>query len=239
MKNVNASLTVVAALLAVTLRTVPTQANVILSLPASASPSGFWWSGTPVVDAGNYAGGTELNIQVSGEANLDDPGPTGPYLTYPDGSLAQFQPVNGGYSYANPGAQYPTVAGGDGINHFVGGGLNYDISSAPQLYSSGFAGLETTDTTNPGCIRFGEAVGTFFSDPTRTDWFAIGLGVSVVVPQDGADLYLAVNEGCSNNDTGAYSVKITVPEPGTLTLLVSALLGLAGVVHLRRRGAKA
>jgi hypothetical protein len=30
-----------------------------------------------------------------------------------------------------------------------------------------------------------------------------------------------------------------VPEPGTLMLLVSALLGLAGAVYLRRRGAKA
>jgi hypothetical protein len=32
---------------------------------------------------------------------------------------------------------------------------------------------------------------------------------------------------------------ITVPEPGTLTLLVSALLGLAGAFYLRRRRAKA
>jgi hypothetical protein len=32
---------------------------------------------------------------------------------------------------------------------------------------------------------------------------------------------------------------VAVPEPNTLTLLVSALLGLAGVVYLRRRGAKA
>ncbi len=34
-------------------------------------------------------------------------------------------------------------------------------------------------------------------------------------------------------------ITVPVPEPGTLTLLVSALLGLAGARHLRRRGAKA
>lgn len=115
------------------------------------------------LDMGFFAGGDVLNISVSGTILLE-PLQYGLYETNPDGSLAA--PVTDpNYLYANVGATgYPTVGGGDGINHYPGGGMNYDWESA-TVY--GFAGKATTDTTDPATIRFGCVVATFLNDPSQ------------------------------------------------------------------------
>src|SRR5215831_1625750 len=86
---------------------------------------------TPTI-AGTYIAGKTLSITVTGTVNLlglSD----GSLITNPDGSLVMPLPDcpncwNHMYQYANAGFPYPIVNGqGDGINHFVGGGVNYDM----------------------------------------------------------------------------------------------------------------
>ena len=156
----------------------------------------------------------------------------------PDGSL--FAPASSPYTYANAGStEYPTAFGGDGINHFVGGGLNYDSVGS----GFGFAGKMTTDTTDPAIIRDGAVVGTFSATPTRADWFFIGYGGSFTAPASG-NLYLAVNDSYSPNDQGNYSISLTTPAPVPEASTVASFglmlaLGLGGVLVARKKGIKA
>ena len=86
-------------------------------------------------NAGSYAGNTRLFISATGTVNLN--GPFGQIVTNSDGSLSKVPSSScddcwaPGYQYFIPGAStYPTIAGGDGINHFAGGGGNFDM---PQV----------------------------------------------------------------------------------------------------------
>src|SRR5690349_6723755 len=71
-------------------------------------------SGPGKIDLGFYSGGSTLSLQVSGQVSL-----ISGWLCYADGSLSS--PVTAaGYGYANVGASgYPTLFGGDGINHYA------------------------------------------------------------------------------------------------------------------------
>lgn len=174
------------------------------------------------LDVGLFDGGSILNISASGTINII--GATGwNWVTNPDGSLVVPVDFPAGYSYANVGAtNYPTADGGDGINHYPGGGANYDTSPLATLVSYGFAGEQTTDTTDSDTIRFGAIVGTFSDSPNREDWFLVGTGTNAVVPFDSAHLYLAIHDSSHGNNTGAYQVSVSVvPEPSTLTLLAT------------------
>lgn len=155
--------------------------------------------GAPL-DAGEFAGGSVLRVCVSGIIDL---GGT-QLLTHPDGSLAA--PVtNPQYLYFNVGAAgYPTVAGGDGINHFPGGGGNYDVNVGLVPL-----GKPTTDTTDPDVIRGGAICGTFVENSSAADWFEIGFGAVLTVPGRSAHLRLAINDTYYPNNSGAYSVTIT------------------------------
>src|SRR5262249_17642927 len=111
-------------------------------------------------------------------------------------------------SYANTGAtNYPTAFGGDGINHFPGGGANYDALGGASAFA--FAGKLTTDTTDPDAIRFGTVVGTFADNPAREDWFSVGSGTTQQVPDGGRHLYLAVLDTFAGNNFGSYAGEIT------------------------------
>lgn len=191
------------------------------------------------LDLGLYAGGTRLDIAISGTVNLL-PQTGFNWITNPDGSLFQFNdPAT--YQYALAGSTlYPTVAGGDGINHFAGGGANYDTATGTPYGHFGFAGKQTTDTTDPAAIRFGAVVYTFSLNPTRDDWHFLGFGGRILVPTGGAHLFLAVND--SNNDvfpgvnSGSYSVQVTpVAEPATITLCFSGLLAIASWNPIKRQ----
>ena len=129
---------------------------------------------------------------------------------------------------ANP-FPYPTVAGGDGINHFSGGGANFDLfpgshsAWAPQ-------GKQTTDTTDVGALRFGALAGTFVTNPTPTDWFLVGSGGAFVTPPGGGTLQLIVVDTFYSNNAGVFDVTVNdVPEPAAIWLAFSgfAVLGLS------------
>jgi len=182
----------------------PSEAGgVVLPLTVGPGPLG----GTAADDFGFFPGGTSITITAGGNGGLCNCG----FPVNPDGSL-HGAPASQ-YAYAAQGASgYPVVNGGDGTNHFPGGGENYD----PNGISYGFAGKRTTDTTDPAAIRLGTLVGTFKSQPGNLDWFVIGYGTTVTVPAGGADLYLAVNDSNNNDNIGNYSVQISaasVPVP--------------------------
>jgi hypothetical protein len=187
------------------------------------------------LDLGSFAGGTTLEVLTSGHGDLVD----SRLQVNSDGSL--FAPASGAYSFANPGAQYPTANGGDGINHFAGGGANFDATGSGYA----FAGKMTTDTTDPAAIRAGAVVGTFSATPTRADWFLIGLDTTFLVPllPTGAPshLFVAVNDSVSGDNHGTYSglVRINaVPEPSSLGLFGVAAVCGGGAWLIRRRTAR-
>jgi hypothetical protein len=188
-------------------------------------------SDTGKLSVGFFAGGTLLQLTTTGQGDLVD----SRFEVLPDGSLAT--PASGDYTFANAGQPYPAVGGfpsGDGINHFTGGGANYDHSGSGWM----FAGTQTTDTTDSTTIRGGTLVGTFSLTPSRADWFQVRLSRSFVVPGGGATLYLAVNDTFHADNHGTYVVNYAaVPEPGMIGLLAGAIA--AGIVAWRRCRASA
>jgi hypothetical protein len=186
------------------------------------------------LDLGIFASGTSLDVKLFGTISLGASS-----SLYPDGSLAV--PFSEGiYPYAIAGTSgYPIQFGGDGLNHFAGGGLNYDVLN---INAFGIAGKETTDTKDADAIRFGSVIGTFSQNPSRNDWFFIGLGRILTVPEGGSNLYVAVNDSYHPNNTGAYSGTVdivspseSVPEP--LTILGAATaLGYGAI--LKRKSSK-
>jgi len=192
------------------------------------------------LDLGIFASGTRLDVKLFGTISL-----SGSSSFNPDGSMAT--PLSEDtYSYAIAGTYgYSTNLGGDGINHFAGGGLNYDVLAVgANINPFGIAGKETTDTRNADAIRFGSVVGTFSNNPSRNDCFFIGLGRILTVPEGGSNLYVAVNDTYYPNDTGAYSGTIDiippsepVPEPTTVlgTLAFGAVISRWRVKHKQQQ----
>ena len=190
---------------------------------------------------GFFPGGTTLLIVVSGTVNLGVPA----ISTLPDGSLAVPVPTAScsscwapGYDYFIPGASYPQVAGGDGANHFPGGGGNYDkVADGHSPWAA--EGPITTDTTNPQAIRFGEVAGTYSLNPVpnSSDWFAVGSGGTFQVPTGGADLSLVIADTYYSNNTGNYTVTVSaIPEalPSVLVFTGLLLMGIGTAVGTAR-----
>jgi hypothetical protein len=180
-------------------------------LPASTA-------GTTALDLGFFNGGAQVSLQISNTVDLGNT-----WATRADGSLATLV-TDSRYLYVNAAAtNYPTASGGDGRNHFPGGGANYDIES----HSYGLAGASTTDTTNPSAIRFGAVVGTFSASPQRSDWFLIGVSNTVTVPTGGAHLYLAVSDAFYSNNIGNYlgsfSIQSSTQTQAAVTLAITNL----------------
>ena len=187
--------------------------------------------------AGTYGAGLTLNISVTGTANLNSP--TSLIITNPDGSMVTpVAPASctacwaPGYQYFIQGSNvYPTVAGGDGTNHFVGGGGNYDL--LPGSHSPwALEGKQTTDTTDPGALRFGALVYTFAANPTATDWQLLalplggGLYGNTISSGSGGTLKVVVVDTDYPNNSGSYGLTVSVadtPEPAVAWLLLSGV----------------
>ena len=170
-------------------------ATVALPLTTSASQP---------LDLGAFAGGTSITISFSGHGDVVDAS----FQVKPDGSL--YAPATGNYTFANNGAAYSTQDGGDGVNHLVGGGANFDMTGSGYP----FAGKTTTDTTDAAVIRIGAVVGTFSSSPTRADWFFIGKGGTIQVPAGGGHLFVSVNDTVSSDNHGSYTGTVSGAAPG-------------------------
>jgi hypothetical protein len=170
------------------------------------------------IDAGSFAAGTVITLGASGTVDLGADS-YNVFVTNQDGSLVHNNTTDPTYRYINPGAtNYPTAFGGDGINHYTGGGANFDVVA--NVF--GPAGDMSTDTTDPKTIRLGALIATFSSSPSRSDWFEVGFGTTVVSPSSSDHLYFAVNDTFYPNNLGAYNVIIStssVPEPSTLMLI--------------------
>ena len=183
------------------------------------------------LNIGTFGAGQTFSITVTGFGDLVD----SRFQVNPDGTL--HAPTTGDFSFANFGAAYSTTYGGDGINHFIGGGANFDAAGT----GFGFAGPLTTDTTNPADIRLGTVVGTFSAAPTRSDWFVVGSGGTFKATTAG-NLYLAVLDTYSPNDHGTYNGTLTtpaaVPEASTtVSLGLLLVLGMGGAVVARKKRA--
>jgi len=209
-------------------------AAALLAAPAAAQYADFWLPGNvgsrEKVDVGFFWGGAILYIEAFGTVDL-----TGTSILVVDPNGVPQEPVPPPYDYANPGAtNYPTVSGGDGVNHFPGGGLNVDAPA--QAFA--FAGELTTDTQDPRAIRFGTLVGTFALWPSRTDWFRLGSETCIMIPAEGAHLYLAINDSDNFDNEAGYRIRIgPLPEPGAGCLLLA--LGVSSVAFVARRRGRA
>ena len=221
----------------------PLSAGVVFTMdPTVATP----------INAGTYAGGATLFISATGSVNLN--GPSGQIVTNPDGSMFNTASADctacwaPGYQFFISGAtSYPTNFGGDGTNHFPGGGGNFDLY--PGDHSTwATEGKQTTNTMDPGALRFGALAYTFTPNPTATDWFLLGYGGTFVTPQGGGTLLMVIVDTFYPNNTGGYTVTINqqadprdgdVPEPAAVWLAFSgfALFGLPRTFHhLTRKG---
>jgi hypothetical protein len=209
----------------------PVKAGVLLTLDSTVS--------TPtIVSLASFPAGATLYISAGGTVNLNGPvgNPSGLIVTNPDGSLSSFPPAScsacwaPGYEYFLPaslgGTPYPTTFGGDSINHFVGGGANFD--KFPGMHPAFAAqGKPTTDTLDPLALRFGAIAGTFVTNPAPTDWF-LAVGTGHVIPNGATNLQLVVVDTFYSNNSGSYTVFIdTTPEPAVGWLALSGIGFLA------------
>ena len=155
------------------------------------------------VDVGSFQAGSTLFISVTGTALI-----SWEYLCNPDGSLAAplAQQDTARRHASVDSRNYPTNFGGDGINHFLGGGVNFVPGHGDLSWPT--AGKETTDTKDPAVIRFGAVVGTFADSPEREDWFLVGRNTRVTVPRGGRHLYLVVNDSAYGDNAGGYWVVV-------------------------------
>lgn len=181
-------------------------------------------TGADKKDMGLFNAGETLSISFSGQISLIDG-----WDTLADGSLVN--PVTiPGFEYANAGASgYPTDFGGDGINHFPNGGANFDAGLG-GISGFGAAGEPSTDTSNTNTIRLGSVVGTFSANPSRSDWFAVGVSNAIVVPADGVHFYLAVHDTTYGNNSGNFAGKLTYLNPPLLRIRTYAGLEIEGEV---------
>lgn len=221
------------------LASVPMSAGVLYS--SFIDPTSFTPTNTGITLAPNQ----QINVTVTG--TMDLLGNDGVWPTHPDGSLvaplssAQPGTFTAFYAtYVNPGASpYPQAFGGDGINHYAGGGTNFDTVN-PGTFPA--IGKHTTDTTDndPHVLRLGSIAYTFAANPGQLDWLLLGYGGLISSPTGGTLKVMIVDTAYWNN-TGGFTVTVNdvaaTPEPSAAWLAFSgiALVGLVRTKIWRRR----
>lgn len=218
------------------LATIPMSAGILFS--SLIDPTSFTPTNTGITLAPNQ----QINITVTGTVDLL--GNDGVWPTHPDGSLvaplASTPP--GSFTafyatYVNPGSSpYPQSFGGDGVNHYAGGGTNFDTVN-PGTFPA--IGKHTTDTldTDPHVLRLGSLAYTFAANPGQLDWLLLGYGGLISSPTGGTLKVMVVDTAYWNN-TGGFTVTVNdiaaTPEPSAAWLAFSGI-ALVGLVRTRIR----
>jgi hypothetical protein len=122
--------------------------------------------------------------------------------------------------------------GGSPTNGPNGGGLGGTASIAGYGNVGGYTGVEFP------------LVGVFGGPSISTPWtiFVIGSSDKVVVPVGATELYLGLPDslgfgqqpGYYNDNTGAFTVDIAVPEPAAWALMLAGFAGLGAALRHRR-----
>jgi hypothetical protein len=143
------------------------------------------------------------------------------------------QVFNGTYWGISPhGGSYQALLGGLGALEF----LSQDVATTPSgSYELSFWLANVFSSTSTAQVKIGGTTvwqennqGVFPYTPYTFDFTATSATTNIEFGFRQDDTYFLLDD---------VSVA-SVPEPGTLTLLGSAVLGLAGVVYLRRRRAR-
>lgn len=195
-----------------------------LSLPLAA--------GAAVVNVGSnqlvtYAGITATAgqvFQLSATGTVELANRDGHYVTDANGAIVT-PPIagSGAYNYfSGQPLEGGLVAGGKAyITPYFGNGLGVLVNAAYGGLLAGFS-----RTLNP--TGLGDFVGGFSF---------VGAAAELVAPVDAPYLFLAVNDTNRFDNSGAFSVDVSVapvPEPASLALVLAGLG--AGVATRRRRG---
>ena len=154
------------------------------------------------------------------------------------------------YNTAWAGNPYPGAIGtGTDARSVQNGGAGVDFSpfgSVVEVATGSVvdAGSTATDADGGGALFRGLPVSSLIGIWSSTDAaitaigsaFFIGTSATLIIPTSTpAYLFLAENDGIFSDNSGQYDVTLTavsVPEPGTLSLLGAGLIGLG---FLRRR----
>jgi hypothetical protein len=129
-------------------------------------------------------------------------------------------------NYGGPGP----ASGGDGP---TGGG---DVSS-DTVFANGFIERVSGFTNLP----INSLVGVFYDPSSLTNTvFEIGSGGSFAIPVGATELYLGtIDEYQWNNNSGAFTASVSVPEPAAWALMLAGFGGLGVAMRARRKTATA
>jgi PEP-CTERM motif len=158
----------------------------------------------------------------------------------------------------------PTVALADSVDFTFGGNLGSTASESTSTPSSGGSYVITSDlqlvnfsaaagtvTINTGTLSGNCAVGCTFGDGsikvTEGSTVLFSGSFSGTLTASSGNINITANSGSSVIDGFAFAVQstngivsgdfaVTTPEPGTLGLLGTGLVGLAGMVRRKLRG---
>ena len=154
----------------------------------------------------------------------------------PSDNALPWSPVVAGHLYSNAGFVTGTYEGYDGADQFSEDGGNDPYGHAnniPTLIAS-YASDLGAQVLSLSLLNSGAAVQVNPNGTTRTNVWNIAATIALSsLGLSGSDTFEVWWSPECGNDT--YSVRGTVPEPASLGLLVSGLLGASGVLRRKRQ----